>query len=185
MRVGRGLGGAYNTTHTLHMLRMPRLNRKKAILERKGYDDPKSRFWTDRTLKHTILFGAAALSRVTQKEADSTFELLLENGIDRLDAAASYGEAELRIGPWMKDHRKDFFLATKTENRTYQGAIDELQRSLERLQALPSICGRCIFLSTKVIGKLPWGRGVRWRHSSKRANRDWSATSVSPVTVLK
>ena len=86
------------------------------------------------TLSTRILFGAAALSRVTQKEADNTFELLLENGINHIDAAASYGEAEVRIGPWMKDHRKDFFLATKTENRTCQGAKDELQRSLERLQ---------------------------------------------------
>lgn len=81
-----------------------------------------------------VLFGAAALSQVTQAEADKTLELLLEYGINHIDTAASYGEAELRIGPWMKDHRQDFFLATKTEERTYQGAKDELQRSLERLQ---------------------------------------------------
>ena len=81
-----------------------------------------------------VLFGAAALSGVTQDEADQTLALLLEYGINHIDTAASYGNAELRIGPWMKKHRKDFFLATKTEQRTYQGAKDELQRSLERLQ---------------------------------------------------
>ena len=80
------------------------------------------------------IFGAAALGTVTQEEADRTLELLLKYGINHIDTAASYGESELRIGPWMREHRKDFFLATKTENRTYQGAKDELKGSLERLQ---------------------------------------------------
>jgi len=81
-----------------------------------------------------VLFGAAALGGVTQKEADQTLELLINYGINHIDTAASYGDAELRIGPWMKNHRKDFFLATKTEQRTYQGAKDELHRSLERMR---------------------------------------------------
>ncbi|MCP4537422.1 MAG: aldo/keto reductase [Chloroflexi bacterium] len=80
------------------------------------------------------LFGAAALGSVTQAEADRTLEVLLEYGINHIDTAASYGDAELRIGPWMKQHRQNFFLATKTEHRTYQGAWDELRRSLERLR---------------------------------------------------
>jgi aryl-alcohol dehydrogenase-like predicted oxidoreductase len=81
-----------------------------------------------------IIFGAAALGGVTQAEADRTMELLLEYGINHIDTAASYGESELRIGPWMPRHRKDFFLATKTGERTYQAARDEFHRSLERLQ---------------------------------------------------
>ncbi|MGB0389195.1 MAG: aldo/keto reductase [Ardenticatenaceae bacterium] len=80
------------------------------------------------------LFGAASLSRVTQDEADRTLDVLLEYGINHIDTAASYGESELRIGPWMKQHRDDFFLATKTGERTYQEARDEIRRSLERLQ---------------------------------------------------
>ena len=64
------------------------------------------------------LFGAAALSQVTQAEADSTLEVLLEYGVNHIDTAASYGDAELRIGPWMKRHRGDFFLATKTGRDT-------------------------------------------------------------------
>jgi aryl-alcohol dehydrogenase-like predicted oxidoreductase len=84
-------------------------------------------------LSTRTLFGAAALSKVTQAEADKTLELLLEYGVNHIDTAVMYGEAELRIGPWMEDHRGDFFLATKTEERTYQGAWDELQGSLERL----------------------------------------------------
>ena len=80
------------------------------------------------------LFGAAALSRVSQAEADQTFEVLLEYGVNHIDTAASYGEAELRIGPWMSQHRQDFFLATKTGERTYEKAREEIYRSLERLR---------------------------------------------------
>ncbi len=81
-----------------------------------------------------ILFGAAALGSVTQAEADSTMELILQHGVNHIDTAASYGESELRIGPWMKEHRGTFFLATKTGDRTYQEAYDSIRRSLERLQ---------------------------------------------------
>ncbi|MCZ6873154.1 MAG: aldo/keto reductase [bacterium] len=80
------------------------------------------------------LFGAAALSRVTQAEADQTLEVLLQYGINHIDTAARYGDSERRIGPWMAQHRQDFFLATKTRERTYQAARDQLRRSLERLQ---------------------------------------------------
>jgi aryl-alcohol dehydrogenase-like predicted oxidoreductase len=95
---------------------------------------PKLEFGRTGHLSTRILFGAAALGGVTQAEADQTLELLLEYGINHIDTAFSYGEAEDRIGPWMKQHRKDFFLATKSDKRTYQGAKEELHRSLERLQ---------------------------------------------------
>ena len=80
------------------------------------------------------LFGAAALGSVTQSEADQTLDVLLEYGVNHIDTAASYGDAELRIGPWMAKHRKDFFLATKTGERTYEKAKEEIHRSLERMQ---------------------------------------------------
>ena len=80
------------------------------------------------------IFGAAALSSVTQGEADRTLEVLLQYGVNHIDTAASYGDSELRIGPWMDRHRQDFFLATKTGRRTYQEARDEIHRSLERLR---------------------------------------------------
>jgi aryl-alcohol dehydrogenase-like predicted oxidoreductase len=81
------------------------------------------------------IFGAAALGNVTQAEADSTLDVLLQYGVNHIDTAASYGESELRIGPWMeRGHRKNFFLATKTGERTYQKAKDQFHRSLERLR---------------------------------------------------
>ncbi len=80
------------------------------------------------------LFGGAALGRATQEEADRALDVLLEYGVNHIDAAASYGDAELRIGPWMARHRERFFLATKTGERTREGAREELDRSLERLR---------------------------------------------------
>src|SRR5215213_9937699 len=79
------------------------------------------------------IFGAAALGTVTQAEADATLEVLLEHGVNHIDTAASYGDSELRIAPWLTRHRGDFFLATKTGKRDYQGAREELRRSLDRL----------------------------------------------------
>ena len=81
-----------------------------------------------------IIFGAAALGRVTQGEADRTMERVLQNGINHLDTAASYGDSELRLGPWLERQRDRFFLASKTGDRTYQGARDSIRRSLERLR---------------------------------------------------
>ncbi len=80
------------------------------------------------------LFGAAALGSVSQAEADATLDVLLEYGVNHIDTAASYGDAELRIGPWMAQHRTDFFLATKTGERTYEKAKEEIHRSLERMR---------------------------------------------------
>jgi predicted aldo/keto reductase-like oxidoreductase len=53
--------------------------------------------------------------------------------VNHIDTAASYGEAELRLGPWIKNHRQQFFLATKTEERDYQKAKESIHRSLERM----------------------------------------------------
>lgn len=85
-------------------------------------------------LSTVTLFGAAALSRASQAEADRALDLLLEYGVNHIDTAARYGDSELRIGPWMARHRKDFFLATKTGKRLYQDAREEIHRSLERLR---------------------------------------------------
>ncbi len=81
-----------------------------------------------------VLFGAAALGGMRQEKADAVLEQLLLAGVNHLDTAASYGEAELRIGPWMREHRGDFFLATKTGERTAAGARESLHRSLERMR---------------------------------------------------
>ncbi|MHB8730991.1 MAG: aldo/keto reductase [bacterium] len=79
------------------------------------------------------IFGAAALARVTQAEADPVLELLLRYGVNHIDVAASYGDAELRIAPWLKTYRDRFFLATKTGGRTYDAAKRQIHQSLERM----------------------------------------------------
>jgi aryl-alcohol dehydrogenase-like predicted oxidoreductase len=85
-------------------------------------------------LSTRTLFGAAALWSCGQDEADRVLELLLRHGVNHIDTAPRYGDSELRIGPWMARHRADFFLATKTRERTYAAAKENLQRSLERLR---------------------------------------------------
>ena len=79
------------------------------------------------------IFGAAALARVTQDEADQTLDLLVRHGVNHIDVAASYGDAELRLAPWLKTHRNRVFLATKTGERTYEAAKRQIRLSLERL----------------------------------------------------
>ncbi|MDX6598944.1 MAG: hypothetical protein QOE87_2831 [Gaiellales bacterium] len=81
-----------------------------------------------------VIFGAAALWATPQREADAALELLLEHGINHIDTAASYGDAELRLAPWMREHRGRFFLATKTEERTRTAAREQIRRSLERME---------------------------------------------------
>jgi aryl-alcohol dehydrogenase-like predicted oxidoreductase len=84
-------------------------------------------------LSSRILLGAAAFSQVTQAETDAALELALSFGVNHVDVAASYGEAELRIGSWISRHGKPFFLGTKTGERTMNKAREEIHRSLERL----------------------------------------------------
>src|SRR5436190_2273448 len=84
-------------------------------------------------LSSATLFGGAALGNVTQAQAERTLDSLLEYGVNHIDTANSYGESEKRIGPWLAGHRQEFFLATKTGDRTYQGAREHLARSLDLL----------------------------------------------------
>lgn len=79
------------------------------------------------------IFGAAALSRMSQERSDQLLPVLDEFGVNHLDVAASYGDAELRLAPWLANRRSDFFLATKTGERDGAGARASLERSLQRL----------------------------------------------------
>src|SRR5215471_15321508 len=80
-----------------------------------------------------VIFGAAALGSMRQEHADQILATLLEFGVNHIDTAASYGDSELRIAPWMAEHRGRFFLATKTGERSGDGARASLERSLARL----------------------------------------------------
>jgi aryl-alcohol dehydrogenase-like predicted oxidoreductase len=81
-----------------------------------------------------LIYGAAALAEVDQDTADASVRLALDAGINHFDVAASYGEAELRLGPWMGRIRDRIFLATKTGLRDREAAWAQVNRSLERLR---------------------------------------------------
>jgi aryl-alcohol dehydrogenase-like predicted oxidoreductase len=84
-------------------------------------------------LSSRVIFGAAALGRMSQERADPLLDVLLEFGVNHLDTAAAYGDSELRLAPWLAVHRDEFFLATKTGDRTGDEARASLERSLQRL----------------------------------------------------
>jgi aryl-alcohol dehydrogenase-like predicted oxidoreductase len=80
------------------------------------------------------IFGAAAFWEISQEDADQVMEQIIEAGINHIDVAPGYRQAEMRIGPWMPRERGRFFLGCKTQERTKAGAWNEMQESLKRLQ---------------------------------------------------
>src|SRR5690242_17327409 len=81
-----------------------------------------------------LIYGAAALGEVSQDVADRSVQQALDGGINHFDVAASYGDAELRLGPWIPQIRERIFLATKTGERERDAAWAQINASLERLQ---------------------------------------------------
>jgi aryl-alcohol dehydrogenase-like predicted oxidoreductase len=80
-----------------------------------------------------VIFGAASLGGMRQERADEVLAVLPEFGVNHIDTAASYGESELRLAPWLREHRDEVFLASKTGDRSGDAARASLERSLERL----------------------------------------------------
>ena len=93
----------------------------------------KRRFGRTGNMSSALLFGGAALWEADQDSADRVLDMLLEYEINHIDTAPAYGESEKRIGPWMKKYRGQFFLATKTRERSYEGAQQQILESLDRL----------------------------------------------------
>jgi aryl-alcohol dehydrogenase-like predicted oxidoreductase len=79
------------------------------------------------------IFGAAAFWDTPQKDVDATMDLILQNGVNHVDTASSYGKSEQLLGDWIRRHGRPFFLATKTGERTKQTAYDQIRRSLDLL----------------------------------------------------
>jgi predicted aldo/keto reductase-like oxidoreductase len=94
----------------------------------------KRRFGRTGHMSTVVIFGSFAVGQIAQEEADAVMELLLEHGVNHIDVAPSYHDAELRLGPWLERHRDQFFLGCKTQLRDRNEAREELHRSLERLR---------------------------------------------------
>jgi len=85
-------------------------------------------------MSSVLTFGSAALWQVTQAEADSAIELAIQHGINHFDVSPRYGQAEMRLGPWMEKHHKEIFLACKTTERSKVKAWESIKQSLETLR---------------------------------------------------
>jgi predicted aldo/keto reductase-like oxidoreductase len=94
----------------------------------------KRRFGRTGHMSSIVIFGAFAVGQVDQEQADETVQLLMEHGVNHIDVAPSYADAELRLGPWLEKTRDQFFLGCKTQLRGKLEARQELYRSLERLR---------------------------------------------------
>jgi aryl-alcohol dehydrogenase-like predicted oxidoreductase len=93
------------------------------------------RFGRTGHMSTVAIFGGAAFWEISQQEADRVLELVIASGVNHIDVAPSYGQAEERLGPWMRRERGRFFLGCKTLERTRAGAWSELRQSLQRLQS--------------------------------------------------
>jgi aryl-alcohol dehydrogenase-like predicted oxidoreductase len=85
-------------------------------------------------MSSVLTFGGAAVGNVTQQEADRGIDLALSHGVNHIDVAPSYGEAEIRLGPWLQHHSKEVFLGCKTTARDKKSAWESMKRSLDRLK---------------------------------------------------
>ncbi len=94
------------------------------------------------------IFGGAGFWEISQVDADKVMEQVIQAGLNHIDIAPSYGQAEERVGPWMPRERERFFLGCKTMERTKQGAWDEMQRSLKRLQTKSFDLYQCHAITT-------------------------------------
>ena len=95
---------------------------------------PRASFGRTGHMSSRALLGAAALHSRDADAASRMMDVFVERGLNHIDTAASYGRAERLLGPWLRHNRREVFLATKTEERTYEGAKAELQKSLELMQ---------------------------------------------------
>jgi aryl-alcohol dehydrogenase-like predicted oxidoreductase len=94
----------------------------------------KRRFGRTDHMSTVVIFGAFAVGQVSQREADATMELLMDHGVNHIDVAPSYFDAENRLGPWLEKYRDRFFLGCKTQLRKAGDARAELNASLARLR---------------------------------------------------
>jgi aryl-alcohol dehydrogenase-like predicted oxidoreductase len=81
-----------------------------------------------------VALGGAAFWKISQAEAEAGIELAVGHGINHIDVAPSYGQAQMRLGPWLEKHRKGMFVGCKTQERSKTRAWEELKRSLEMLK---------------------------------------------------
>jgi aryl-alcohol dehydrogenase-like predicted oxidoreductase len=94
---------------------------------------PTQQFGSTGHASSRAIFGAAALGSMSPERAATTLEVVVRHGVNHIDTAASYGESELRLQPWLDTHRHQVFLATKTGDRDAVGARASLERSLDRM----------------------------------------------------
>ena len=114
---------------------------------------PRQQFGSTGHQSTRTIFGAAALGRATDEEAAPVLDLILQHGLNHIDTAAMYGRSERRVGTWMDRHRKDFFLATKTGERTMRRHETNSTTRLSDCVSTTSTCSSFTTSLSRMSGK--------------------------------
>jgi len=82
-----------------------------------------------------IGYGTAPLGKkhISRQHAERCLNHAIDRGITYLDTSPDYG-SESHVGAVMRERRQEVFLATKVNKRSQQSVLEEVQKSLEKLQ---------------------------------------------------
>jgi aryl-alcohol dehydrogenase-like predicted oxidoreductase len=80
------------------------------------------------------ILGGAAFARAGPEDTARGFALALERGVNHLDVAPTYGDAERALGAHVAEARARLFVACKTRRRAPDGVRAQLEESLARLR---------------------------------------------------
>ena len=85
-------------------------------------------------LVNPLGFGGIPIQRISFKEANNILNLCLDKGINFFDTARGYTDSEEKIGKAISKRKKEFFIATKSTERTKQGMLKDIEISLNNLK---------------------------------------------------
>lgn len=100
--------------------------RKETIVPRRPLGDTGEKL-------SVIGLGGVTVMGMSQADADRFVHEAIDRGINYVDVAPTYGNAEELLGPALRGRRDEVFLACKTLKRKKQEAYAELKGSLRRL----------------------------------------------------
>lgn len=72
--------------------------------------------------------------RISRRQAAGVVETAIDLGINYIDTASTYGDAESKIGEVMRRRRDEVWLSSKALRRPKADAAKEIRESLQRLQ---------------------------------------------------
>ena len=79
------------------------------------------------------ILGGAAFATCSPADAEHGFHEALERGVNHLDIAPRYGDAEVLVGPHVPGVRDGLFVGAKTARANSEGVKEQLEETMRRL----------------------------------------------------